>query len=163
MLNNTGFAYAVEAGAGISIAADLAISKHATPGPVVAGEALTYTLRVTNTGTVAHSVVLTDVLPGLASFAAASPGCSQSLASSVIAGDSQWTTRSTVTVTAAIDPAATDVITNSATVWAPPLEPATDNNHAQLPTRDPLPNWASPRPARRIRMLPARALPTRLP
>jgi serine protease AprX len=41
----------------------LAVSKRATPDPALAGKPLTYTLRVTNTGTAMLAAVITDVLP----------------------------------------------------------------------------------------------------
>ena len=50
--------------------ADLAITKTATPDPVLAGGTLTYTLTVTNNGPDAsNSVVVTDTLPGGITFA----------------------------------------------------------------------------------------------
>ncbi len=42
---------------------DLAITKQGAPDPVQAGARLTYTLRVTNTGTVSLTATITDILP----------------------------------------------------------------------------------------------------
>ncbi len=56
-------------GSGYDIGADesyyptLKVTKHAYPSPVQAGERLTYTIRVTNTGNVTLSATVTDVLP----------------------------------------------------------------------------------------------------
>ncbi len=57
-------------GAGYDIGADemfagpaLAVSKQAEPDPVQTGSPLTYTLRVTNTGTVSLTTTITDELP----------------------------------------------------------------------------------------------------
>ena len=55
---------------------DLAISKADSPDPVIAGQALTYTLFITNIGpSNATGVVLTDTLPAGVTFASASAGC----------------------------------------------------------------------------------------
>jgi uncharacterized repeat protein (TIGR01451 family) len=43
--------------------ADLAVTKRADPDPVQAGERLTYTISVTNTGNVALTATVTDALP----------------------------------------------------------------------------------------------------
>jgi uncharacterized repeat protein (TIGR01451 family) len=57
-------------GAGYDIGADelppgpaLVVSKQATPNPVQTGSPLTYTLHVTNTGTVSLTATITDLLP----------------------------------------------------------------------------------------------------
>ncbi len=56
-------------GTGYDIGADelyypaLKVTKHAFPNPVQAGERLTYTIRVTNTGNVTLTATVTDVLP----------------------------------------------------------------------------------------------------
>jgi uncharacterized repeat protein (TIGR01451 family) len=74
---NTGFA----AGGfgtilGFDACADLSLAKTDSHDPVVAGEALTYTLIVTNDGPCdATEVVLTDTLPIGVTFSSASPGC----------------------------------------------------------------------------------------
>ncbi len=46
-----------------SLAPSLAVSKEARPNPVQAGSQLTYTIHVTNTGTVALNGIITDTLP----------------------------------------------------------------------------------------------------
>ncbi len=53
----------------LGTSADLAISKSAAPDPVVAGQNLTYTITVTNSGpSTAASVMLSDPLPASATF-----------------------------------------------------------------------------------------------
>jgi len=56
-------------GHGYDVGADelriaLAVSKQATPDPVVAGAQLTFTLHVTNTGDLTLTAIITDMLPG---------------------------------------------------------------------------------------------------
>ena len=59
--------------------ADLAIAKTGSPATVIAGEALTYTLRITNNDTLpATGIVVTDTLPTGVHFRSASPDCSNS-------------------------------------------------------------------------------------
>ena len=56
----------------VSTAADLSISKTDNPDPVVAGQNLNYTIRVTNTGpSDAQNVVVTDTLPVSTTFLSA--------------------------------------------------------------------------------------------
>ncbi|MBN2147374.1 MAG: DUF11 domain-containing protein, partial [Anaerolineales bacterium] len=58
--------------------ASLTIAKVGMPDPVIAGGTLLYQLTITNTGpSVAWDVVVTDTLPAGATFAQASPGCSE--------------------------------------------------------------------------------------
>jgi uncharacterized repeat protein (TIGR01451 family) len=58
------------AGLGYDLGADefhgpgVAVTKQASPDPVTAGAKLTYTLRVTNNGTVSLTTIVSDVLPG---------------------------------------------------------------------------------------------------
>ncbi len=55
---------------------DLAIGKQASPAFVLAGDLLTYTLSITNQGSlIAPSVVITDRLPSEVAFISASAGC----------------------------------------------------------------------------------------
>ena len=55
---------------------DLAISKQASPAFVLAGDPLTYTLSITNQGSlIAPAVIITDRLPTEVAFISASAGC----------------------------------------------------------------------------------------
>ncbi|MFN8454391.1 MAG: DUF11 domain-containing protein [Anaerolineae bacterium] len=57
--------------------ADLLISKSGAPDPVIAGNALTYTLTITNSGpSDATNTVVTDTLPAGVAYVSASGGCS---------------------------------------------------------------------------------------
>lgn len=64
---------------GVVSATDLAVVLSDNPDPVVAGDNLAYTSRVTNNGDVtATDVALTQVLPSGVAFVSASNGCSES-------------------------------------------------------------------------------------
>lgn len=57
-------------------ATDLSVSKSDSPDPAVAGESVTYTLKVTNHGTnPAQAAEVSDVLPAGLTFASGSNGC----------------------------------------------------------------------------------------
>ncbi len=73
-------------------APSLSVTKHATPNPVQAGQQLTYTLRVTNTGNVTLTATITDILPSQVS-----PTGEQSWTATIpVSG--VWTQQLTVTV-----------------------------------------------------------------
>jgi len=74
----------------------LAVTKHATPDPVQAGEQLTYTIRVTNTGNVALHATITDTLP-----THVVPSSAMTWSTTIPAPESVWT--ETVVVTAEVD------------------------------------------------------------
>ncbi len=61
-----------------ALVANLTITKVGEPNPVLAGEEVTYTVTVTNTGdTLAGAVVVTDVLPTGVTYLASSPQCTE--------------------------------------------------------------------------------------
>ncbi len=116
-------------------AANLLVTKTDSPDPVVIGNPLTYTVRVTNTGpSPATGVFLTDTLPSGVTFVAATPGCTFSSGTltcalgTLNAGDGALIT---LTVTAPATPA---VITNTVTAQASPFDPNLANNTANAPT-----------------------------
>ncbi|MBN1874275.1 MAG: DUF11 domain-containing protein [Anaerolineae bacterium] len=82
----------------------IAISKEAIPDPVDAGEQLTYTLYVTNTGNVALHAVITDILPShvqvgaIAGETAVLPGGNLVWTATLPAGGDTWTQMVVVTV-----------------------------------------------------------------
>src|ERR1039458_5559229 len=56
--------------------ADLGVALTASPNPVLVGQNLSYTLKITNLGSApASNVTITDALPASVTFVSASPGC----------------------------------------------------------------------------------------
>ena len=111
--------------------ADMAITKTASPNPVLQGNALTYTLGVTNNGpAIATNVTVTDTLPTQVSYVSATSTqgtCSQAggtVTCSVGAMTSGATATITITVTAVIRGS----VTNTASVSATQPDPVTGNN-----------------------------------
>ncbi len=99
---------------------DLTIAKVGTPDPVTAGETLTYTLMITNNGSLeATSITVTDSLPAGVTYGSASPGCSHS-------GDTVTCTLDTLdinntaafTIAVTVRSSTTGTLSNSATVTA---------------------------------------------
>ena len=114
--------------------ADLSLSKHVEPSPVMIDSPLTYTLRITNTGPqAAHFVTLTDQLPPDVIFGgvdAVDWACNA-------AGGVVNCTRPTLDVTTSsvvitvTSPASIGVITNTATITSATRDPTDANNAAQ--------------------------------
>ena len=127
--------------------ADLALSKGADPTVGTAGQALTYTLTVTNDGPFqATGVIATDAVPAGAVFVAASAsqgtaspvgGVVVALLGGLAAGDS-------ATVTIVVSPSAAGSLTNTAVVTASEPDPDPSNNSATVTTTI---NAAPPPPA----------------
>ncbi len=123
--------------------ADLAITKTASPDPVVAGDAITYTLQITNHGpSDAHQVVVHDTI---------GDGMSEPLYS-VDNGNSwhAWTgtydvahlsgtlpgnASVAILIRAIVHADVTDAISNTATVEAQTPDPDMDNNRASVTTQ----------------------------
>jgi uncharacterized repeat protein (TIGR01451 family) len=115
--------------------ANLVLTKSAAPEPVTAGETLTYTIDVDNTGdTAADTVVITDVLPAGTTYVSAtgenascgfdSGTVTCTLAS--LAGGADEVITLTVTVDAGVTAGTT--ITNTASVSSTPADTPTDDN-----------------------------------
>ena len=113
--------------------ADLSIVKAAAPDPFVPGQALTYTLVVTNAGpSAAVATTVTDPVPagltvlsatptaGTCSFDATTIGCDL--------GDLDDGQQVTITVIADTDPSITATVTNTATVDSDSTDPNLDDN-----------------------------------
>jgi len=116
--------------------ADLGITKTASPEPVQAGGALTYTLTVTNAGpSTATNVSVTDTLPAGVTFTSATGSgwvCNQAggvVTCSLASLASGANGIITIVVGA---PATAGMITNNATVTADQFDPATGNNSAMV-------------------------------
>ena len=121
----------------IFAAADLALSKSASPGEVLGGDLVTFTLTVMNSGpSLARSVRLTDTLPISVSAVSLPSGCSEG-PSGVIGcdiGDLEPAASAVVSFTARVGHGLDGtVVVNAARVApdAPTLDPDTSNNDDQ--------------------------------
>jgi uncharacterized repeat protein (TIGR01451 family) len=111
--------------------ADLAVIKRDDPDPVVAGEALTYTLVVTNSGpSDATGVVVTDTLPSGTSFdsAVASQGTYNSVTGVWMVGDLADGSDATLALVLTVDPSTRGTLSNVAEVSAIESDPTPGNN-----------------------------------
>ena len=116
--------------ANTTVGTDLSVTKTDSPDPVTAGNNLTYTVVVANSGTTSTSVTLTDNLPGGVTFvtSTASQGsCSESGGTlSCSLGDLSNNASSTVTIV--VIPMAAGTITNSVTTTSATLDVNGANN-----------------------------------
>lgn len=105
--------------------ADLSITKTAAPGPYGTGQALTYTIVVTNSGPAAAAgVTVTDVLPAGTTFQSSTPAgaCSGTTTITCNAGTLANGASATFTLTITL-PSTPGPVTNTATVSASPANP----------------------------------------
>jgi uncharacterized repeat protein (TIGR01451 family) len=122
-----------------SLDADLQIGVSSTPSPVEAGQSITYTLAITNSGpSDAAGVVVTNTLPSQVSFLSSSPGsplCTHS-GSSVACHLGQLNALASrkVVIVAAVDGLASGTITNIARVSSTSSDPDQQNNTDQVTT-----------------------------
>lgn len=111
--------------------ADLAMSKTATPDPVVAGEDVTYVITATNLGpSDAVGVQVSDALPAgltLVSVSSSQGGCT---ALPCDFGTVPASANATLTIVATLDPDATSLAANSASVIATTPDPNAANDTA---------------------------------
>jgi uncharacterized repeat protein (TIGR01451 family) len=115
------------------IDADMAITKTASPNPVLQGNALTYTLGVTNNGpAIATNVTVTDTLPSQVSYVSATSTqgtCSQA-AGTVTCSVGVMTSGATATITITVTAVTRGSVTNTASVRATQTDPVIGNNSA---------------------------------
>ncbi len=120
-------------------AADLAISKSASPVAVVAGTSLTYTILVTNTGpSAAQFITVTDTLPASGFlYTTGTGGCGIPAGTVVVCTQGSLAAGSTATFTLiGTVTASAGTLTNSASVVAATVDPMLSNNGpAQVSTR----------------------------
>ncbi len=127
----------------VNLLADLSVSGRATPYPVIAGNALTYTFSITNNGpAAATSVAFTNSVPAGVTFisAAASQGSVSTSAGSVVASLGTVNTGLVATVTMVVLPTSTVLgpgtnavtLTSSAVVAATETDINLVNNSASV-------------------------------
>lgn len=120
---------------------DLAVSIVATPDPVGAGGNLTYTVAVTNSGTLdAHHVVLTDQLSYqlVAVSVTASQGSPPALSGHTITanlGTLAAGSTATLTIVATVMPGAGKSVSDTASVTLDEIDPTPANDTASVTTR----------------------------
>ncbi|MCG3208918.1 MAG: hypothetical protein FOGNACKC_02531 [Anaerolineae bacterium] len=119
--------------------ANLALNLSASPNPITAGNRLTYTLTMSNSGpNNATNVILTDTLPpGVSLVSAASSqgsGCSGDSPVLCNLGTVAGGSVATVTIVVNVDPATTGTLTNTAAVSAREFDTNVANNTATAVT-----------------------------
>ncbi|NJN96086.1 MAG: DUF11 domain-containing protein [Anaerolineales bacterium] len=118
--------------------ADLMIAKSDFPDPVTAGTSLTYTLTITNNGpSEATDVVITDTLPASVTFDSSSGFCSSQPNNQVrctYANIASGSAGAPATITVTVNPAAPNLITNTASVTSNEFDPNANNNAATITT-----------------------------
>jgi uncharacterized repeat protein (TIGR01451 family) len=123
----------------VNPAADLAVTKTDSPDPVVVGNNVTYTVTVANNGpSPATTVVLTDNLPGTATFVSATPSqgtCTGPTAGVLTCDLGAINAGSNATVTVVVTaPGTPGSITNNVSVTSGVADPVAGNNSASAST-----------------------------
>ncbi|MCS7197320.1 MAG: S8 family serine peptidase [Candidatus Bipolaricaulota bacterium] len=117
--------------------ADLVLTKSDTPDPVAAGNALTYTLTVTNNGPeTASGVTLSDPLPSGVTFVSAtsSQGSCTHAGGTVTCALGTLPNGATASVTLTVTAHTAGTLTNTASVTSEAFDPQIDNNSASAST-----------------------------
>ena len=117
---------------------DLAITKSASANPVIAGNPLTYSLRITNLGpSLATGVTVTDSLPAGVTFTAASVGCSYDNTSGRVRcslGEVGVGSVVTPTVAVRVNPSSQGSLRNNALIGSGDIDINSANNQTVLTT-----------------------------
>lgn len=99
---------------------DLTLTKSDSPDPVVAGDNLTYTIKVDNPGTLpATAVTVTDKLPSGVDFVSATGGVCQRDTATVTCDLGQVNAGTSATVTIVVKTTKAGALSNTATVSSP--------------------------------------------
>lgn len=110
--------------------ADLSLTMAASPTSVAAGDNLTYTLTVTNSGpSTATAFTITDTLPVNCQFVSASPGCTIAGGTVTCTGEN-LTAGNAAQFTIVITPQAAGTLENTAAITSGTTDPVTGNNTA---------------------------------
>lgn len=114
------------------VAANLSVTKSASPDPVMVGENLTYTIVVANDGPdEATEVTLTDNLPDNVEFVSATPTQGSCSGTSIITCELGTLSEGTdATVMIVVTPTVGEEITNKANIVGTEPDPNPDNNMA---------------------------------
>ncbi|MDA0139021.1 DUF11 domain-containing protein [Solirubrobacter deserti] len=117
-----------------SAMADVVLEKRATSSPIVPGEDVTFSLRVTNNGpSTAVNETITDKLPAEVTFTSASPGCNEASGTVTCAvGDLAVGASKTFTITGQVASSLTSCLRNTATTAGATLDPNTSNNSSTI-------------------------------
>ncbi|MGD2157840.1 MAG: Ig-like domain-containing protein [Anaerolineales bacterium] len=122
--------------------ADLSMTKVDALDPVTVGETITYTLTVNNNGPdAAQSVILTDTLPGSATFVSATPdqGLCDELSGLVTCSLGDILKGGGTSVEIVVTTTLTGTLTNNANVTAGTVDPnPADNNDSETTTVEPV-------------------------
>lgn len=111
--------------------ADLSLTKADSEDPIEAGEILTYTLTINNSGpTNATSVVITDTLPSSVSYVTAltSQGACSYNSGKVICQTSNMVSGGSILIRIAVIPTTTGTLSNTAIVGSATTDPVSTNN-----------------------------------
>jgi large repetitive protein len=119
--------------------ADLSVVKSAQPNPVIAGNQLTYTFTVTNSGPVnATGVTLTDALPAGETYVSANSSqgwvTNNNGTLTVLVGNLAYGATATTTVVVTVASSVTGNISNTATVTGDQADPNLINNTSTVTT-----------------------------
>ena len=121
----------------VNAQADLTITKTDSPDPVMAGQAVTYTISVSNIGpSAAQAVVATDILPSGLTFVSATPSAGSWSAPNWNIGTLANGGTVTMTIVATVNNNVADasILNNTATVSSTTTDPNPANNTDTEPT-----------------------------